>query len=199
MDWFLIVLVIGLGLWIGYTIWRDYKKKKEGIIEYYNRSGLQIPFEKLEKGKFEISLLGITLESLNQKIFSITNILKNSKIRLLICNPNSPVLSEIEKMVNAKSLQSRIQDTISEIHTISNFHLETRIYDFFPTQSMIIVESKDDDNSFIQLEPYSYGLYQEERRIYYITKNKNKKLFETYEKSYNKMWTDSQQLTHQTS
>ena len=102
-------------------------------------------------------------------------------------------------MVNAKSLQSRIQNTISEINTISNSQLEVRIYDFIPTHSMIIVESKDDDKkSFIQLEPYSYGLY-EERRIYYISKKNNKKLFESYDKSYDKMWTDAKQLPNQTS
>src|SRR5687768_8292453 len=101
LDWFLIVLVIGLGFWIGYTVYRDYKNKKEGVLEFYKRSGIQIPFDKLEEGEYKISLLGITLESLNQKIFSLTNILKNSEIHLLICNPNSPLLAEIEKMVNA--------------------------------------------------------------------------------------------------
>ncbi len=200
LDWFLIILSVGLGFWIAYTILRDYKKKKEGNIEFYARSGIQIPFDKLEKGKYKISLLGITLESLNQKIFSITNILKNSEIQLLICNPNSSILSEIEKMVNASSLQSRIKNTLSEIKTINNPQLQFKLYDFIPTHSMIIVESKDDDkDSFIQLEPYSYGLYQEERRIYYITKKKNKKLFETYDKSYEKMWRDTKQVTNQTS
>jgi hypothetical protein len=209
LDWFLILLIIGIGTWFGYTIYKDYKTKKETDIGVYRHSGIQIPFEKLEKDEFEISFLGITLESLNQKILSIKNILKKSSVRLLICNPNSPLLPEIEKMVNAMSLQSRIQNTISELNTINNSQdispqeakkLELKIYDFIPTHSMIIVESKDDDkNSFIQLEPYSYGLYQEERRIYYISKKKNKKLFESFEKSYDKMWTDSQQLANQTS
>jgi hypothetical protein len=198
-DWVFILIIAGLVVGVLYSIYKDRRNKKEGNIEFYNRSGIQIPFDKLENGKYKISLLGITLESLNQKIFSITNILKNSEIQLLICNPNSPLLSDIEKMVNAKSLQSRIQNTISEINTISNSQLKFKLYDFIPTHSMIIVESKDDDkNSFIQLEPYSYGLYQEERKIYYITKKKNKKLFKTYENSYDKMWTDAKQVTNQT-
>ena len=29
LDWFLIILVVGIGSWFAYTIYRDYKNKKE--------------------------------------------------------------------------------------------------------------------------------------------------------------------------
>lgn len=41
------------------------------------------------------------------------------------------------------------------------------------------------------IEPYPYKIGQENRKVFKIDKNSNKELFETYYKSYQKMWNDS--------
>jgi hypothetical protein len=80
----------------------------------------------------------------------------------------------------------------------SNGIIEIKTYNIIPTNTMIIV-NPDDDSGFMQIEPYTYGIDREDRRVFTISKSSQKNLFDVYLNSYKKIWNDAQQSTNQTS
>lgn len=203
VDLVFILLIIGLvGVFL-LSLYKDRRNKKESNIEVYQQSGVKNPLGKLGKDEYRLSYMGITLESLNRFIPTLKKSLKNYKIRILICNPDSHLLPDIEQLVNSNNTSERIHGTIGMLNSIRKGedisqqelrNLEIRIYDVIPTHSMIMVESKNDDNSFIHLEPYPYAIYQEERRILRILNKKNKELFKMYQNSFDNIWNKAKEL-----
>jgi hypothetical protein len=148
-------------------------------------------------GKFDISfsilifstihLLGITLEDLSSKVPLIENLLRNNKhVRVLICNPKSHIISEIEWLVVSSNTSQRIEGTLgmldqmrTNLNETQKNNLELRTYYDIPSHSMIIVDP-DTSSSFMQIEPYPQLTAQQYRRIFKISQHDQRNIFELY-------------------
>jgi hypothetical protein len=59
-----------------------------------------------------------------------------------------------------------------------------------PTHTLIITNPRE-DSGIMQIEPYPYATDREDRRVFRISKKKQKRLFEVYLTSYERMWEDA--------
>jgi hypothetical protein len=86
--------------------------QKETTVDVFSHSNLPSLdiFSKVDR---TIHLLGITLESLSSKMPLVENLLRNNKrVRILICDPKSQIMSEIEKLVVSSNTSQRIYGTL---------------------------------------------------------------------------------------
>lgn len=148
-----------------------------------------------------IRLLGITLEGLSSKVPLIENLLRNNKhVRVLICNPKSHIISEIERLVVSSNTSQRIEGTLgmldqmrTNLNETKKNNLELRMYDDIPSHSMIIVDP-DTSSSFMQIEPYPQLTAQQYRRIFKISQREQGNIFELYWNAYNILWSHAESI-----
>jgi hypothetical protein len=82
----------------------------------------------------------------------------NRRIRILICDPNSTLMKEIESLAVSTNTSSRISATIAMLNNMRDKleatqknNLEFTTYNEIPTHSMIIVDAGT-SSGFIQIE-----------------------------------------------
>lgn len=179
--------------------------KKETTIDVYSQNNLDTLSNLLSNAK-EVWLLGLTLQGFQQITTTLKTILSNKGIiQILICDPNHKMMNEIEKIVystignhNTSQKINTTLTTFTNIMNDSNDNFQIRKYKSIPTNTMIIV-NPNDDSGFMQVEPYLYGIDREDRRVFKISKINQKKLFDVYKTSFQKMWKDTEESINQTS
>jgi hypothetical protein len=193
-----IVGIVAFALFTFYLLLRRWgmlkSVQKETSVDVYSHSSLA-PFEDiLSRVNRTVHLLGITLESLNRVIPSIEVLLRDNKhVRILICDPQSHIMPEIERLVVSVNTTQRIEATIAMLNQMSGRldhvqknNLEIRTYREVPTHSLIIVDA-DADSAFMQVEPYPPMTAQQYRRIFRITREQDN-IFQLYWNSFNSLW-----------
>jgi hypothetical protein len=165
--------------------------QKESTVDIYSHTNLPPIKEMLSGVNRTIHFLGITLESLNHVIPSIETLLRdNKRVRILVCDPATNLMPEIERLVVSKNTAQRIEATVAMLNQMNNDYknnLEIRMYREIPTQGMIIVDP-DTDSAYMHVEPYPPMTAQEYRRIIKITHREHGNLFEMYWSAYNRLW-----------
>ncbi|MGB7958660.1 MAG: hypothetical protein WCF46_02095, partial [Nitrososphaeraceae archaeon] len=157
-----IVGIVAFALFTFYLLMRRWgmlkNVQKETTVDVFSHSNLPTLEDIFAKVNRTIHFLGITLESLGPKIPLIENLLRNNKrVRILICDPKSRILPEIEKLVVSSNTSQRIDGTLGMLEQMSNTlnetqknNLEIRKYNEIPSHSMIIVDP-DTSSAFMQV------------------------------------------------
>lgn len=174
------------GMLIGHT--------KEASVEVYPHENLP-RFQKIfSQAKKEIWLQGITLESLNHVIPAIESAIRqNKRVRILTCDPETPLMPEIENVVVSVKTVARISATLGMLRHMrdglgdSKNNMEIRVHRTIPTQSLIIVDQTA-GSGFIQMEPYAYHIPQQNRRIFIISQEDQNNLFGVFCSAYDNAW-----------
>jgi hypothetical protein len=193
-------------IWLGFNIFRQWRARKESRLEVYKQTQLPNTVSKFfEKSEHDLYLCGITLQSLTHIISSIHKALeKEVTVRILICDPNSDYMAEIEEMVDSSGTSDRIDgtlkmlvDKIMDSDMVSGEakkKLEIKTYKkLVPTHSLIIVDPNHPKRE-MQIEPYPWGIAQENRRVMKISNSKNHKdLFDFYLESFNNIWSKAEE------
>jgi hypothetical protein len=127
LDLILISVVIACILWVIFSLLRQWKTHKESRLDVYTHSHLPGKIENyLNKSQDEIDFCEITLESLNHKIPSIQMALERGvTVRILLCDPESDYMEEIENVVDSSGTGLRVEGTLQMLvnklsKTISN-------------------------------------------------------------------------------
>jgi hypothetical protein len=177
---------------------------KEASVSVYQKGELKLDHF-LKGAKGEIDTFGISLEeTIRDYLETLKEILdlKDIKsVRILLCNPNSPIKDQIIRQVdtNVGTIQSSI-DTFNELtRTLSNDvvnKLQFRRYNEISVQSIFILD-RNADTGVIRFSPYIFGIQKELRRIFEICKSskKQRKIFELYCNSYDELWLKSHDVT----
>jgi hypothetical protein len=192
-----IILIIGIitaSIFTAYLFMRRWgmlkRFQKETSVDVFSHTNLPLLKEMFSGVDRTVHLLGITLESPNHIIPSIETLLRdNKRVRVLICDPDTRIMPEIERLVASVNTGQRIEATIAMLNQISvnKNNLEIRKYKEIPTHSMIIVDP-DTDSGYMHVEPYPPMTAQEHRRIIKITQHEQGNLFEMYWNAYNSLW-----------
>jgi hypothetical protein len=201
LDLVLILAIVGCATVVVIDILRQYKSLKESKIEVYKQTRLPTTVSRFfETSEHDLYLCGITLQSLTHIIPSIQKALgKNVTVRILICDPKSEYMEEIEDMVDSRGTSDRIDGTLKmlvekiidsdKVSNKAKKKLEIKTFDkLVPTHSLIIVDPEHSKRE-MQVEPYPYGIAQENRRVMKISNSKNhEELFNFYLESFNNIW-----------
>jgi hypothetical protein len=135
--------------------WRRKQIKRETTVNVYSQSNLP-KLSKLFAKARDIWLLGITLQELQQTTDTITKVLSNDgKVRILICDPDSELMNQIDTVVSSKKTKEKISSTLVELDELRNNlasrqkgNLEVRLHGLIPTHSLIIIDpTKDSYNA----------------------------------------------------
>lgn len=175
--------------------------QKETSVDVYSHSNLPSLDDIFTKVDRTIHLLGITLEGLSPKVPLIENLLRNNKhVRVLICDPSSHIISEIERLVVSSNTSKRIEGTLGMLDQMRNSlngtqrnNLELKKYDDIPSHSMIIVDP-DTSSAFMQVEPYPPLTAQQYRRIFKLSQREQGNIFEMYWNAYNSLWSHAKSI-----
>lgn len=201
LDLVLILAIVGCATVVVIDIIRQYKSLKESKIEVYKQTRLPNTVSRFfEKSEHDLYLCGITLQSLTHIIPSIQKALeKDVIVRILICDPKSDYMAEIEEMVDSRGTSDRIDGTLKmlidkimdsdKVSGDAKKKLEIKTFKkLVPTHSLIIVDPKHPKHE-MQIEPYPYGIAQENRRVMKISNSKNhEELFNFYLESFGSIW-----------
>lgn len=195
-----IIGVVGFALFTFYLLMRSWgmlrSVQKETSVDVYSHSNLPTLEDIFSKVDRTIHLLGRW-----SKVPLIENLLRNNKhVRVLICNPKSHIISEIERLVVSSNTSQRIEGTLgmldqmrTNLNETQKNNLELRTYDDTPSHSMIIVDP-DTSSSFMQIEPYPPLTAQQYRRIFKINQREQGNIFELYWNAYNSLWSHAESI-----
>jgi hypothetical protein len=188
--------LIGLVLIIYYLKFFRIKYRETCIDVYARNGGLHLD-EFLKRAKKEIHIFGITLEETTGSFISVIEDKLRSpeiqRIRIILFDPKNENLREkIDQLTDsnigtAQASLERLQKSKTDLGNDGK-KLEIKVFDGIPIQSMFILDPETDVGGVMNVEPYVYGIRKDDRRIHEIVASTQKKLFETYWKSYNKMW-----------
>jgi hypothetical protein len=182
------------------AIWVNKRPKKEATVNVYPREHLYLS-EFLLKAKSKVDIFGITLEdTIRGHQDTIKNVLRKPELkqcRVLICNPNSPIIGKIEDLVatNVETIRSTL-NSLNDLHNSTDLSLDqknkiaVKLFNGIPVQSLFIIDS-DKKGGAIRLEPYLFGITKQDRRISHISKKKQRHLFDTYSRSFDEMWNEA--------
>jgi hypothetical protein len=159
----------------------------------YSHDDLPAWSELFEQTEHEIMIHGITLESLNHVRTSIEAAAKqDKKVRVLVCNTDTPFMDGIEKLVVSTSTTNRIQSAVDMLYqTRSSLgsndmrNLEIKWHREIPTMSLVILDE------VMQIEAYPYKTPQDKRKIFKIYRKDHMELFEVYRKAFGNLWDDA--------
>lgn len=189
---FIAIAIIGVVI-----IWKKGKKKPKGIkLKVYRRNDLPRLADFLSQAKHQIDCVGISLESVSRGNYdTIKNALKRGvRIRLLIFDPQSQFIDDIENLVVSKNMREIIVGILgtlcrmkTELEPDKAERLEVKTYNVLPAFSMIAIDS-DEELGIMHYDPYLAGTAQESRFIYEISKPKHKELFDTIFSTYRNLW-----------
>lgn len=190
------LVIIGIGI-IGVILWKKGKNKPKGIkLKVYRRNDLPRLADFLSQAKHQIDCVGISLESVSRGNYdTIKNALKRGvRIRLLIFDPQSQFIDDIENLVVSKNMREIIVGILgtlcrmkTELEPDKAELLEVKIYNVLPAFSMIAIDS-DEELGIMHYDPYLAGTAQESRFIYEISKPKHNELFNTIFSTYRNLW-----------
>jgi len=114
----------------------------------------------LSRAHDEIYLMGVSFESINQRVNILKERLKNGvNVRFLALDPDSKHVKDMEETQAVGQLRSRIVSTLAIMHEIKKQYpdnLEIRTYDCPPFHSMIIIDPRESLEGFIQVGFYLY-------------------------------------------
>jgi hypothetical protein len=195
-----VIAAIAIGV-VAIVLFRIYCKLrgplKETSVAVYQRGELRLD-RFLKKAKSEIDIFGITLEQTSREFPETLKEIINSEhiksVRILICNPASPIRDQIIRQVdtNVGTIQSSL-DSLKELNAALSKDVARKLqfkqYNEIPVQSIFILD-RNTDSGVIRFEPYIFGIKKECRRIYEI-RNSNKKqrpLFGVYCNSFDELW-----------
>jgi hypothetical protein len=91
-------------------------------------------------------LLGITLQELQQTKDTITKVLSNNgKVKILICDPDSVLMDQLDMVVSSKETKEKISSTLAALEELKEDltsrqrdSLEIRLHRLIPTHSLVI-------------------------------------------------------------
>ncbi len=168
--------------------------KKETTIDVYDQGNLPSFEWFFSQTKSEIWLLGLTLESLLQKTSQLEAILSNRKIRILILKSNSDLVERVERLVDSRKVDGTIDRMLTNLEILRNRasqtqrnNLEIRKHNEIPSYSNIIIDPND-QNGFMQIEPYPYHVERGRRRNFMIYNAREKEVFDTFRDAFNNLW-----------
>ena len=206
LDWLLILSIIGLfsiPIWFGI---RKVLKKYKIIIQIGKtltivrvKKRVQVNFgEFLLKAEHEVYAVGITLESVTgAQRETIKKLLKKHvRVHLLILDPDSPtdLFAKVDFLAPRGGTSETIKGSLasattvcSELETHEQKNLEIKLYKELPAFAMIAVDPTK-PNGLIHYDPYLYGLAQENRNIYKLSKSQNEKIFTTIWDAFLTLW-----------
>jgi hypothetical protein len=172
---------------------REPPKIKETIIDVYDQNDLPSWSELFRNTEREIVIQGVTVETLNRVRTSIESAVKQGKrVRILLCHPETPIMTEIETLVVSINTKSRIQSCVNMMYqTKDNLgssdkqNLEIKWHKQIPTMSLVIMDES------MQIEPYTYNTPQDKRKKFKINRKDQRNLFDVYHKAFENLWNDA--------
>jgi hypothetical protein len=169
-------------------------EKKETSVDAFTHTNVPDFEDIIPEVKNEIYMVGITLEGINHKIPTLEKALtKNRRGKILVCDPDTPLLEEIEMIVVSTKTTDRIKGTLGMLTQMQtrlgdkSHNVEIRTHKRMPTFSMIILDPNSDDGLMF-FEPYVSNTPQQYRRIFRISKRDQSNIFEVYFNAFNDLW-----------
>jgi hypothetical protein len=177
------------------------KENKDDTVDVYSKENVKT-FDIIVNARREICIACVSLD----QIFSFNyievfkSILKNNiKLKILLCDPHSDLLSHIKYLTVFPNIYESLTSCLSKIcnmkivslstKELSNF--EIRIYKTIIPHNIIIIDRDIQSSGIILLEPYLFGITSQNRKIYQISKRKNQEIFDLHFKSFLKLWETS--------
>lgn len=174
------------------------KETREDAIDIFSKENVKI-FDILVSAKKEICIACVTLD----QIFSFNyievfkNILKNNiKIKILICDPKSDLLDHVKYLTVYPKIEENLTSCLSRLcnmkiislstNELANF--EIRCYKTILTHNIITIDQDIESNGTILVEHFLFGIKSQNRKIIQLLKRKNHEIFDTYYKSFLKLW-----------
>jgi hypothetical protein len=171
------------------------RPKKETKVNAYLRTEPKLD-KFLESAKKKINIFGITLEETTRDFRdTCQEILKKhsiEEVNILLSDPDVNIRPYIERQVheNIGTIASSIETLRSMKKDLSPDEfakLHVKLSNEIPVQSIFIIDP-DEKHSVIRFEPYVYGITKQRRRIFEMSKKKQKELYKVYLKSFNELW-----------
>jgi len=157
----------------------------DGVHHYASRYDLPPLKRILAYAKEDVSFLALSFEIMIAEYLSLIEdtIRRGVVVTVILLNPNSKYISNLEAGIVAPNLKRRIQthlDTLCEEKEIlpqGKLIIKTYDPDRSPVHSIIVLDSKSDDR-WIKVEDFKYGQAAKERPSKAAFKSENKDFFQ---------------------
>jgi len=176
------------------------KDGREEPIQFYSKDEIKF-YEFLINAKREIDIIHLNLNqiiSVNY-ITLIRNLLKSGiLVKILVPDPKLPFLSDIQELTEIGNFENNLLLTLSELCNMKIISLnqkelncfELKTFNTIPTNNMIILDKYSDSDASMLVEPLLYGS-SNSKRIFEVTRKKNKDTFDLYLNSFKRLWDHS--------